>query len=370
MEIDIPESITYMQDRYSFRVALAGSDVVSKINREDLTIDDVILIEVGEAEGHGFEVEAEFLTDLVKYVKKELGGRLPCNMGHQWDALWFQLGRYDKLKVSDDGRRVIAKLTCFAAADKSPARPGMLSWFLDMAESDPRSVMNSITFVPSGFYQYDEKGTKVFVSSTWWGGPKKQFEEKPVYAQFGKIYSSDIVAAGALTSTLFSSGSANMIKSFQSIINAPGFAKWMSENEEHFPVLTDYYERKQKFSLVKYFKSIFSIKEDMKDETKKVEETTADTTTATDTTETTTQEETNELAQLREELTKLKGTVDAQAKTIKELSGKPATKPVVVKDQDPPVTDLSGKEKAKSYELDPVTQKARKLQESMTPAAK
>lgn len=372
MEIDIQESITYLQDRYSFRVALAGhSDVVTKVNRDDLSIDDVILIEVGEAEGHGFSVEQEFLSDLVKYVKKELGGRLPSNMGHQWDALMFQLGRFDKLKLSEDGKRVIAKMSLYEAADRSPAMPGMLSWFLEMAEKDPKSVMCSITFVASGFYQYDDKGNKVFVQATWWGGPKKQFEDKPVFAQFGKIYSCDIVAAGALTSTLFSSGSANMIQTFKSIVSAPGFAEWMSQNELHFPALTDYYERKQKFSLTKYFKSIFSnkhIDEDMKDEQKK-DEKPVDPPTSPAADDTTTDEGANELDQLREEVKQLKTTVDAQAETIKTLGAKPAAKPVPVQDKNPASVDLGG-EKKKSYELDPITQKARKLQEQMSPAEK
>lgn len=371
MEIDIQESITYMQDRYSFRVALAGNgDVETKVNRKDLSIDDVILIEVGEAEGHGFSVEEQFLVDLVQYVKKELGGRLPSNMGHQWDALMYQLGRFDKLKLSDDRKRVIAKLTCFEAADRSPVMPGMLTWFLDMAEKDPRSVMCSITFVAKAFYQYDDKGTKVYVQATWWGGPKKQFEDRDVFAEFGKIYSCDIVAAGALTSTLFSAGSANMIQTFKSIVSAPGFPEWMSQNEEHFPALTDYFERKQKFSLVKYFKSIFSnkhIDEDMKDE-QKVEDKKEDTPTA-PTTDTTNDEGTNELAELREEVKQLKSTVDKQAETIKTLGAKPAAKPVAVKDNNPASVDLGG-EKIKSYMLDSVTQKGKHLQDRLHPAVK
>lgn len=372
MEIDIKESITYMQDRYSFRVALAGAgDVATKVNRDALTIDDVILIETGEAEGHGFSVEEEFLSDLVKYVRKELGGRLPSNMGHQWDALMFQLGRFDKLRLSDDGRRVIAKMTCYEAADRSPAMPGMLSWFLDMAEKDPKSVMCSITFVAKGFYQYDDKGSKVYVQATWWGGPKKQFEDKPVYAEFGKIYSCDIVAAGALTSTLFSAGSSSMIQTFKSITSAPGFAEWMSQHEHHFPALTDYYERKQKFSLTKYFKSIFSnhksIDQDMED--------TTDTTTqapapaATPAPAAPAAADTSELDALREQVKQLQATNASQEARIKELGTKPAAQPVPVIDQNPGAVELNDSKK-KSYEADPVTLKARKLQEQMSPATK
>src|SRR5688572_10099325 len=100
MEIDIPTTPSSM---ISLRARQKPGQQMN-INREARTIDDVIIMQVGEAEGHEFHVEASYLESFVKFVRKDLGGRLQCNMGHRWDSNFFQLGRLDNLRLSDDGK--------------------------------------------------------------------------------------------------------------------------------------------------------------------------------------------------------------------------------------------------------------------------
>jgi hypothetical protein len=360
MEFDIP---TAQHPTMEFKSKVIGSGM--NINRELGTIDDVIIIEVGEAEGHGFHVEATFLEALVKYVKKDLSGRLQCNMGHRYDSLFFQLGRFDNIRLSEDGKKVIGKFTAFKAAEKSPALPGMSSWFFDMAEEDPESVMCSIKFRAGGFYQYDPKGNKVYIQDSWYG-PSKQFKDKPAYVEFSKVFSCDIVDTGALTSSLFSEGSQGAARTFGEIVNAPGFMDWLRANEQHFPQLQQYFHEKNEFSLTKIFKNIFSNPHNQMDP--KTPDAAAAATPETLEVSATTDAATTDLkaaiaealAPITQEITELKAQLTSKDAEITALKATPAATPVAVKDDNPSRIDAA--EETNLWDQNPINIKARSNQ--------
>ena len=132
----------------------------SKVDIAGRTITDVIIAEVGEAQGWGYEIELAFLEAMVKDIKTNMGGRLQSNMNHNYDNQFKQLGRFDDIKLNKSQKRVTGKLTVYKAADKSPSNIGMGVWFLELADEDQEAVMCSINGQASGFYQYDDNGGK------------------------------------------------------------------------------------------------------------------------------------------------------------------------------------------------------------------
>jgi len=340
------------------------------IDREARTITDVLLIRAGEADGHGFNVEASFIEDMFKYIRKSMGGRVQCNMGHRYDANFFQLGRFNGFKLSEDGQECRASLTVYEAADKSPAMAGMADWFLDLAEEDAEAVMCSIKFEAGGYYQYDKKGTKVYLQSSWYSGPVKQFEDKPVFVEFKRLFSCDIVDQGALTDSLFSAtgGPTSAARTFAEIVNAPGFIEWMREHEDHFPQLQAYYQDKFKWSLGRFFSGIFTQSKDMSTETQVTQPEAPEETPvalAPVAAEPATEQMaaphpdiealSSQVAQLQAETTRLLEELAARDARITELSAQPAAEPTTF------ATEPAGRVNAtgKAYLANPINARAR-----------
>lgn len=255
MEIDIPKA---PPKTIALKTANTGTEATN-VNREARTINNVLLIRAGQADGHGFGVEKSFIEECFKYIKKNMGGRVQCNMGHQYDSLMYQLGRFTSFKMNEDHTEIYGNLGVFEAADESPALPGMANWLLKIAEEDPQAVMCSITFEAKAFYQYDDKGNKVYIQRRYWGGPIKQFEDRDAYAEFSRLFSCDIVDQGALTDTLFSAGKdSGAAATFARIVNDPKFIEFLEENHTEFPQLKEFYQEQVGFSVKKLFQGIFS----------------------------------------------------------------------------------------------------------------
>jgi hypothetical protein len=162
------------------------------------TIRDVILAAVGEAKGHGFSVESKFLDELVK----QSASGIKSNFGHNWNNMGLQFGRVNN--VRRDGDNAVGDLVVYENADKSPIYPMMGTWAMNQAQEDPESIMLSIRFQPSHYYQYDDKGKEVKCRYSYYDGVQKEFKDKPVYIALKKLYSIDLVDEGALTDKMFS----------------------------------------------------------------------------------------------------------------------------------------------------------------------
>lgn len=336
MEFDIPVAAS---KAYTFATQISAADSkAAGIDKEARLMTGVLLCRVGEAKGWGYSIEASFLTDMLKFVKKNMSGRLQCNMGHRWDANFFQLGRFDKLRLAEDGKAIVADLTVYDAADKSPVLAGMANWFLDIADEDSEAVMCSINGSASGFYQYDAKGNKVYVEYSYWSGPRKRFEEKPVFAEFKDITSCDIVDNGALTDNLFSFSDRPFAQHFAQIIAAPGFMEFFKENEDNFPELQNHFQHKYKFSFPKIISQLFT--------NNKIEMEDPKTTTTPPAPEVKAAENTDlsvqitaavnaALKPLQDEVASLKASVEVKDAEIKALQGAPAATPTAVKTDNP-----------------------------------
>ena len=147
----------------------------SKIDREKGIIKDVVLIRTGEAKGHGFEIDDEFIDKVVKLGNEHTPG-VKARFGHPnicATALGTYLGRFKNLRKAPfspsggDARRaegaegagVIADLYLDKTAIKSP-KGDLYTYVLDMAENNPDMFGTSIAFKHGKFKEetFEENG--------------------------------------------------------------------------------------------------------------------------------------------------------------------------------------------------------------------
>lgn len=172
----------------------------SQVDRENGIIKNVIMCQAGEAKGHGFVLDQEFISDVVTYANRhhsEIG--MKARFGHPSmsnETLGTEMGRFHNFRQKDD--QAIADLHLYDSADKSPTRPGMKDWILSMAEEDPNAIMCSIVFKEEYFFAFDKEGNKVVIDEPEYSGMQ------PVYAKLGELMFCDIVDQGAATDRLFS----------------------------------------------------------------------------------------------------------------------------------------------------------------------
>lgn len=337
------------------------------VDKEGRTIDNVILAQVGEARGHGVDIEQSFMDDMHRYVTSKMGDRVQCNFGHRYNSLGFQLGRFSDLRIEKN--KYVGKLQVYKAADKSPEMKGMAEWFLEMAEEDKKVVMCSIKFEPLHYYQYDDNGQKVIIQYSWWAGPIKAYQDKKAFVAFKRLISCDIVDDGALTDSLFSAGDVNGASAFADIINAPGFVEWFKANHTHFPQLAEFYSQQDKFSFRNFFTSIFAKEMDPKSTAPvapaaPVVEAAA-TPPVAPVADATLQAASNEaLAALQKKIDDLTALTAAQATEITALKAAPAATPAAVKTEDPARVDMSADENL--WDKNPINMRARSFQKTKT----
>lgn len=238
------------------KVRLAAKSTAN-IDLEKNAILDVIMCEVGDAKGHGFAVEQSFI-DAVAAAGKKMK-EVKCNLGHNWDNLGKQLGRFKNIRVHEN--HVKGDLYFYNAADNSPLAPGMAQWVKDLASEDASALNCSIVFYTAGYYQKDENGLEVKVweynADDMWISPNY---DMPIYVKFGELVSCDIVDEGALTTTLFSADN-ELLNRFNDCITHPEFKKMLDLNFKSFTPLNEFYANhyKKTVSLFQKFKEFVGL---------------------------------------------------------------------------------------------------------------
>lgn len=183
----------------------------SKINAEAGIIEDVVMIQEGEAKGHEVHIDSEFITKLVAYDQAQYGDRgVKVRFGHPSasdETMGKQMGfmRNVRTRRHQGKMQAIADLHLLTSADSSPNTPNMREWVLSMAAEAPDFIMSSIVFMGSGFYQKKKNGHKQPVASRYEMDP----DLGPVYIEFdpengAEHYYTDLVEQGAATENMFS----------------------------------------------------------------------------------------------------------------------------------------------------------------------
>lgn len=199
-----------------------------------LTLSNVVLCSVGEAEGWGLSIDAKFVTDMVKDIKANMKKGVKSNLRHNSENAGFQLGRITNVRV--DGDRVLGDLACYKSANISPLAPGMATWLVELVAEDPEAMMMSIKSDIAYCFQKDENGNEIRVweynADDIWISPNY---EMPIYCAYGGIQSCDAVAGGALTEAMFSKPSNQtglLTQLTKTIKNALNFGKKDPEDDD------------------------------------------------------------------------------------------------------------------------------------------
>lgn len=197
----------------------------SQIDAEQGILHDVVMVQEGEAKGHGVHLEEEFISDLVAYDQRNFGERgVKARLGHPGasdNTMGTQLGYFRNIRKRTKGGKMqaIGDLHLLESADISPEKPQMREWVLSMSEEAPDWIMSSIVFRPGRYYQRNKKDkSKKYV----WEYVKVKDEDgnealvwqssdpkEKVFVEFGERgahYFTDLVEDGAATESLFSTG--------------------------------------------------------------------------------------------------------------------------------------------------------------------
>lgn len=188
-----------------------------KIDAENGILYDVVMVEEGEAKGHGMHLDADFIADLVEYDVRHFSNTgLKARFGHpsaSSETMGTQMGIFrDFRKRKVNGKmQAIANLHLLESAEASPTHPGMRSWILNMAAERPDFLMMSIVFRVSGFFQRKPNGHKHELiedpESGGWLNYKHEYGN--IFMEFdaengAKHFYTDLVEQGAATESLFS----------------------------------------------------------------------------------------------------------------------------------------------------------------------
>lgn len=128
-------------------ISLQPGDAPPVLDREARVVRDVAVVSVGEAKGHGFWIDEEFIAQVAEKASVRKGGLKSryTHPGLSSDGLGKYLGRVKDLRAESGVAR--GTLHVSPVADRSP--DGELgAYVLEMVEEDPEALGLSIVFRP------------------------------------------------------------------------------------------------------------------------------------------------------------------------------------------------------------------------------
>jgi hypothetical protein len=177
-------------------------------------IEGVSVCTVGEAKGHGVNLDSEFIADVAKMGNEKRQG-LKARYGHPnmcGTALGTFLGRFKHFSV--DGDQVRADLFLSNEARETP-QGDLHSYVMGMAANEPDMFGTSIVFTPGRSYKRTKAGKKIYHPG--WSADedetgeehKKRREEwnttpGPLYVECESLHACDAVDEPAANDGLFS----------------------------------------------------------------------------------------------------------------------------------------------------------------------
>jgi len=175
-----------------------------KVDREHGIIEGVSVCTVGEAKGHGVNLDHEFVGRVVEFGQSRKQG-LKARFGHPnmcSTALGTFLGRFKNFR--EVGNQAKADLFLSNEAKDTP-HGNLYDYVLGMAENEPDMFGTSIVFTPGAVYRRNAEGEKVF--------PRGQDGELndafdicggPDYVECAELHACDAVDEPAANEGLFS----------------------------------------------------------------------------------------------------------------------------------------------------------------------
>lgn len=210
-----PEQITFT--RWMRSMPGEMSFAADQVDSENGILRDVVMVQEGPAKGHGVNLEAEFITDLVAYDNRKFKANgVKARFGHPGasdNTMGMQLGYFKNIRERQvKGKmQAIGDLHLLSSSDLSPDKPNMRQWVIQMSQEAPDFIMSSIVFTPGPIYQRDAEGKKKYVPIKTDPDGYKYYAPDPelgeIYVEFGKKgehHFTDLVEDGAATDSLFS----------------------------------------------------------------------------------------------------------------------------------------------------------------------
>lgn len=168
------------------------------IDEEKGIIEGVSVCTVGEAKGHGVNLDSEFIQRVAELGASKRNG-LKARFGHPnmcSTALGTFIGRFKNFRQVGD--QVKADLFLSNEAKSTP-HGDLYSYVLGMAKNEPDMFGTSIVFTPGELYRRDEEGEKIPV-----GGEFDVGSDDIVFVECAELHACDAVDDPAANEGLFS----------------------------------------------------------------------------------------------------------------------------------------------------------------------
>jgi hypothetical protein len=211
------------------------------VNREKGILEGVAVITEGEARGHGFAIDEDFVQDVVSAGAAAPGG-IKSRFGHpnaSSNALGTFLGREQRFYLDRRDGKAIARadLHLSETAKKSP-KGDLHEYTLDLAEHEPDMFGTSIVFTWSNMYKRDKDGKKVYAydeDGEWNPAFSKLRDQLPVPV-LNELRADDVVdqpaanEGGLFSESLYSDGVAAQMTAL--LDEHPALLEFLAQNAE------------------------------------------------------------------------------------------------------------------------------------------
>ena len=169
-----------------------------EVNHEQGIIEGVSVCTVGEAKGHGVNLDSEFVSRIVALGAEKRQG-IKARFGHPnmcSTALGTFIGRFKNFRQV--GTQAKADLFLSNEAKETP-HGNLYDYVLGMANNEPDMFGTSIVFTPGRLYQRDEDGNKEIIVDEFAADPLR-----PLFVECQSLHACDAVDEPAANDGLFS----------------------------------------------------------------------------------------------------------------------------------------------------------------------
>jgi len=183
------------------------SKPTGRIDREKGIIEGVKVCTEGEAQGHGVNLDAEFVETVVRFGNERKQG-LKARFGHPnmcSTALGTFLGRHKNFRAEtitrDDGSKALSAVADMFLSNEAKDTPNgnLYDYVLGLAENEPDIFGTSIVFTPGREYRKTADGENVFEPTD-----SKEPLSAEIYVECKSLHACDCVDDPAANDGLFS----------------------------------------------------------------------------------------------------------------------------------------------------------------------
>ena len=220
----------------------------SQFDRDSGFIRDCVMCQVGEAKGHGVNIDSEFLEALVSQVNQFGEKGIKARSGHPTmsdQAFGSLVGTFSNAKLV--GTKAVADFKVLHASEHSP-KGNLKKYIFGMANEAPEHFGLSIVFKRGKLFQRNSKDEKVsqYVNGKDPNGDPILVRNKAwqkgdkIFVELKTLHFCDFVSEGAATDGLF----AAMLNSEQPAVKLSNF---LDENPDIWKIVDDNPDKFQEF---------------------------------------------------------------------------------------------------------------------------